>query len=71
MAKDAEEEAESKSDSYRDTLFAHAFVSQNPELFESLYPEIFGTDESELEWITDPNEFETFLSEHFPDGIPQ
>lgn len=65
MESDAKDEMLSTQNTYRDTLFAHAFVNQNPELFEALYPDIFGVDEDELDWETDPEEFEKFMQENF------
>lgn len=56
---------------YQDTLFAHAFISQNPDLFEKLYPEVFGLDEKNLDpdfWETDPESFEDFMREWQAEG---
>lgn len=65
MSSEDKERGELATAQYRDTLFAHAFMSQNPPLFEKLYPEIFGADEEEVEWMTDPDDFETFMLQNF------
>lgn len=65
MEHEEKDKAERSRVQYRDTLFAHAFVNGNPELFEKLYPEVFGVDEESIEWITDPLEFEDFLANEY------
>lgn len=65
MGSEEKEQNELATAQYRDTLFAHAFMSQNPLMFEKLYPEIFGVDDEEVEWMTDPEDFESFMLENF------
>lgn len=66
MQHEAEEKSDEQSNRFRDELFAHAFVNQNPDMFRTLYPEVFGVeDESIIEWEIPENEvdFEEMMDE--------
>lgn len=59
------DEAKSKKDSddaeFKNSMFGHAFMNQNPDLYKKVYPEDFGMDEEELEeleWIIPQSEEE-------------
>jgi hypothetical protein len=68
MQKEMEDRDEEQSEAFKGTLFAHAFVSQNPELFQKLYPEVFGMsieDELQLEFEhpQSPGELASLMNE--------
>lgn len=44
MRKEMEEKDERAAAQFKDNLFAHALINQNPELFFKLYPQDFGMD---------------------------
>jgi hypothetical protein len=71
MTMDRRDEEEKAEADYRDVLFAHAFMSQNPDFYADLYPEVFGINEEAVEWQTDPEAFEDFVRDFFPDGPPE
>lgn len=60
------EEAKSKQDSdsaeFKNTMFAHAFVNQNPDLYKKIYPDDFGMsfeeEMEEIEWMIPESEEE-------------
>lgn len=67
---DERDKQEQHAADYQDTLFAHAFLNQNPELMKELYPEIFGMeDERGVEWNTSPEDFEDFMREWRADSV--
>jgi hypothetical protein len=47
MQKEMEERDEEQAEAFKGTLFAHSMVNQNPELFQKLYPDVFGLSEEE------------------------
>lgn len=68
MEEEFEGEQKKREASYKDSLFAHAFINQNPKLYRALYPEDFGLDEEAekgIEWEVPktPAEIEAMLDE--------
>lgn len=61
MQKEMEERDEDQAEAFKGQLFAHSMVNQNPELFQKLYPDVFGISEEqerELEFERPQNAYE-------------
>lgn len=48
---EAEEEGDKEAIDFKNSLFAHAFMGQNPDLFMKLYPQDFGMAPEEEQWL--------------------
>jgi hypothetical protein len=68
MQKEIEEQDEEQAEQFKGLLFAHSMVNQNPELFRTLYPEVFGLSEEEemmleFDHPQTPEEVEALMNE--------
>jgi hypothetical protein len=68
MQKEMEEHDEEQAEAFKGLLFAHSMVNQNPELFQKLYPDVFGlseADERELDFErpNSPYELQQLMNE--------
>lgn len=78
MGDEAEAAAQSTEESVRSMMFAHAFVSENPKLFQTMFPDFFGPqgltaeEEDSLEWEVPQNaaEAQGLLGELAELGLP-
>jgi len=61
MRKEIEQDDAEAAAEFKNMLFAHALVNQNPDFFFKMYPQDFGMsedDEAELEWQVPRSEAE-------------
>lgn len=78
MGEEAEAAARDSEASVQSMMFAHAFISENPKLFEAMFPDFFGPqgltaeEEDALEWEVPSNEHEAqeLLGELAALGMP-